>query len=200
MSLYLLSFSKIFLWYIGIIRQIHINEQTSFITIIFLQLYLVYLPGLPCQYRCQNHINWWNFCFQLLLVVYVLTNWFHMADRSFSTNTSGCTDLVYHADLDITWVLARDSQTQCGQWVTSTNWIFTVERLIFHPSFSSFIFLVFTCVLIYFDFSVDENCLEMLSVLRLISFKYFFVSLVTEYIRYFPRVFYTLKHPMILVV
>ena len=39
-----------------------------------------------------------------------------VAERSFYTNTSGCTDLFYHVNLDILWVLARDSQTQGGQW------------------------------------------------------------------------------------
>ena len=27
-----------------------------------------------------------------------------------------CTDLVYHANLDILWVLIKDSQTKGGQW------------------------------------------------------------------------------------
>ena len=30
---------------------------------------------------------------------------FHVADKSFYTNNSGCTDLIYHANLDILWVL-----------------------------------------------------------------------------------------------
>ena len=56
--------------------------------------------------------------------------------------------------------------------VINMNRVFTMERdLSFHPSFSSLIFLVFVCVLICFAFSVDEEFLEMLSVLRLISFK-----------------------------
>ena len=33
----------------------------------------------------------------------------------FTQKTSGCTDLIYHADLYTLWVLARDSQTQDGQ-------------------------------------------------------------------------------------
>ena len=50
------------------------------------------------------------------MVVYVPTDFFHVADRSFYTNTSGCTVLIYHFDLEILWVLAWDSQTQWGQW------------------------------------------------------------------------------------
>ena len=79
-------------------------------------LFLVYLPGLSYQYGCQNPIKWWHFCYHWLLVVYVPTNSFHVADRSSYTNTSGCTDLIYHNDLDILWVLAWDNQTQGGQW------------------------------------------------------------------------------------
>ena len=45
--------------------------------------------------------------------------------------------------------------------------------LSFHFSFSLLMFLVFGCVLICLAFSVDEEFSEMLSVLRLISFKYF---------------------------
>ena len=39
-----------------------------------------------------------------------------MWQKSFYTNTSGCTDLIYHADLGTLWVLVWDSQTQGGQW------------------------------------------------------------------------------------
>ena len=52
-------------------------------------------------------------------------------------------------------------------------------------SFSSLIFLVLACVLICFAFSADLEFSEMLSVLKLISFKYFFASLVIEYTRLF---------------
>ena len=63
--------------------------------------------------------------------------------------------------------------------------------LSFHPSFCSLIFLVFSAVLICFAFSVDAEFSEMLSVLRLISFKCFFASLVVDYIRLFSSCFFT---------
>ena len=50
------------------------------------------------------------------MAVYVSTNCFHVADLSFETNTSGCTDVIYHANLDILWVLAWDSQRKGGQF------------------------------------------------------------------------------------
>ena len=49
-------------------------------------------------------------------MIYVSTNYFHVADQSFYKNTSWCTDLIYHDDLNILWVLAWDSQTQGGLW------------------------------------------------------------------------------------
>ena len=82
----------------------------------FLQLCLVYLPRLSCQYGCPHPIKWRHFCFQRLLVVHVHTNSFHVAEKRFHTNTSGCTELIYHADLGTLWVLVWDSQTQGGQW------------------------------------------------------------------------------------
>ena len=57
--------------------------------------------------------------------------------------------------------------------------------LSFYPSFSSLMFLVFACVLICFAFSVDKEFSEMLSVLRLISFKYFFALLIIKYMHLF---------------
>ena len=81
---------------------------------------------------CQNTIERWHFYFQRLLVVFVPSNFFHVADRSFYTNTSGCTDLIYHADLDILWVLVWDIR------ITRTSKGFTMERLIF-PSLFQFI-------------------------------------------------------------
>ena len=182
------------------------------------------MPRLPCQYEYRNTINWWHFCIQWLPLVYVPTNYFHVADQSFYTNASGCTDQIYHADLDMLWVLAWESQAQGGQWsrcviiiITFSNmftWKFLVGRLSscavmmkpsildfrpdkashwwfseeftsgplarigylpcrglsFHSSFSLLIFLVF--VLICFCFSVNEKFSGM-SVLRLISIKYF---------------------------
>ena len=84
---------------------------------------------------------------------------------------------------------------------TSTNRVFTMERFIFPSLFQSLIFLVFTFVLICFSFSVDEEFSEMLSVLRLISLKYFFASVVIEYIRLFCSCFfYKFKHPILCVV
>ena len=49
-------------------------------------------------------------------MVYVSTDSFHVADRIFYTNTSGCTDLNYYADFNMLWTLAWNSQTQGGQW------------------------------------------------------------------------------------
>ena len=57
-------------------------------------------------------------------------------------------------------------------------------------NFSSLTFLVFNCLKLFF-FPVDEEFSEMLSVLRLISFKYFFASLVIEYISLFCSYFLT---------
>ena len=41
-----------------------------------------------------------------------------------------CTDLIYHADLDILWVLVWDSQAQGGQWsqfvTCSAFWVSTI--------------------------------------------------------------------------
>ena len=62
--------------------------------------------------------------------------------------------------------------------------------LYLHPSFSSLTFLVFACVLTGFAFSVDEEFSETLSVLWLISFKYFFTSLVKEYMLLFSSSFF----------
>ena len=111
--------SSIPIWWIDITRYRY-QWENNFYHHDFLQLCLVYFPGLPCQYRCQmvplNIIKWYHFCFQWLLVVYVPTNCFDMADQSFYTNTSGCTDLVYHVELVLLLVLARDSKTQGGQW------------------------------------------------------------------------------------
>ena len=59
----------------------------------------------------------------------------------------------------------------------------------FHPSFSSLIFLVFANVLICFAFSVEVEFAEMLSVLRLIPFKYFFALVVIECKRLFSSCF-----------
>ena len=49
-------------------RDISIREKV--LSLRFLQLYFVYLPGLSCQYRFRNPIKWWVFCFQWLLVVW----------------------------------------------------------------------------------------------------------------------------------
>ena len=109
------------------------------------------------------------FLFIMTFGVYFHTNCFHVADWRFYTNTSRCTDLVYYPDLDILWTLpihrfdedpmklTSDGSVRIYIKVASTNRVFTMERLIFPSLFNSFIFLVFTCVLTCFTFSVDEE-------------------------------------------
>ena len=100
----------------------------------FLQLWLAYLPGLSCQYGCRNPIKWCHFCFQWLLVVYVPTNSFHVADKRFYTNTNRCTDRIYHADSDILWMLGWDSHRvvngPCVFITHSTFWVGTIFKYI----------------------------------------------------------------------
>ena len=89
-------------------------RKTSFIIMIFYNyVWPIGLDG-PASMDVKIPQNGGIFYFQRLLVVYVPTNSFHVADRSFYAKTSGCTDLIYHADLDILWVLVWDSQTQGG--------------------------------------------------------------------------------------
>ena len=108
-----------------------------------------------------------------------ITNWYGSSSKY--TNTSGCTNLIYHADLDILWLLVWDSQAQCGQWsqyvyeilcilsqhhflicllenfllvgsgLLARMWYLLWRDLPFHPSFSSVIFLGFVIVLICFQ-------------------------------------------------
>ena len=77
--------------------------------------------------------------------------------------------------------IANDGSEENYISVASTNRRFSVNRLIF-PSIFQFLDIFSSCLclnllnLLNLFFTVDEEFSEMLSVLRLISFKYFFVS------------------------
>ena len=144
-----------------------------------------------------------------------ITNWYGSSSKY--TNTSGCTNLIYHADLHILWLLVWDRQTQCGQWsqyvyeilcilsqhhflicllenfllvgsgLLARMWYLLWRDLTF-PSLFQFRNLFRFCNCLNL-FSVDVEFSEMSSAIRLISFKYLFASLVIEYTRLFSSCF-----------
>ena len=85
-SLYLLNFSKILRDTLVSLGTESMRKQI--LSLWFFAIISGLFARLSCQYGCQNPIKWWHFCFQWLLVVYVPTNCFHVADRRFYTNTT----------------------------------------------------------------------------------------------------------------
>ena len=85
-SLYLLNFSKILRDTLVSLGTESMRKQI--LSLWFFAIISGLFARLSCQYGCRNPIKWWHFCFQWLLVVYVPTNCFHVADRRFYTNTT----------------------------------------------------------------------------------------------------------------
>ena len=155
----------------------------------------MYWPNLSCQFwysavaRMGQPDTRWS------MVSMCLSNTLHFGLAPFSNMLAwkflvgrlwSCTAMMKYSVSDF----RSDEDILMGQWriyirISSTNWYLPWRDLSFHLSFSSLIFLVLACVLICFAFSADLEFSEMLSVLKLISFKYFFASQVIEYTRLF---------------